>query len=69
MQKLGAARSGASTDRRRPGRIRDRLGPLASLEGRRWLQGHLPKATQHAAAEPDLPAVDGGGDRPGPSHA
>lgn len=65
----GAVRSSASTDRQRPRRTRDRLGPLASLEGRRWLQGHLPKATQHAAAEPDLPAVGGGGDCLGPSHA
>lgn len=51
-------------------------GQIQSLSGlSSWgLPGHLPKATQRASpgsaggAEPDLPAADGGGDRPGPSH-
>lgn len=48
LAQAGASQSGASTDWQRPGRTRDRRRPLASPGD---LQGHLPKATQRAAAE------------------
>lgn len=53
-----------------PVRTRDRRGPpgFSGESPRAPAQGHPARCGQGSGAEPDLPAVGGGGDRPGPSH-
>lgn len=68
LGRRGTALQAGGTPRGQPGPRGDPRLPPSTGPPRAPAQGHPARDGRGGGAEPDLPAVGGGGDRPGPSH-